>query len=1259
MKLLRGLVGWGAFLLALLCAATAVGLLVLERTGHLTDLVRRQLADALALDVSRIQVERASLTWFRPGVHLYGVRVEAEGPGHIALDAVHLDVGPGGESSEVLRGLRIDGGDVLYSPNLVHALRRRLEEPTDPTPATQPHLPPIHIYDLAFAVHTPDAAGGLPIGELDFTIQRDGHDLLTAQGRLEPQFVEGEPSTNSAIHFLGEEYPKNRFRVFASTRDLPIGAGELPFELASRLAGGKIPEGLVDGRMTLFGQGTFRLDGRGPTEAHLRVEVADGRVDFGAGAPAIESLVTDVDLSYRAEPGQTYLHLPAWDLVAHTRGEWLDGPVDAWVTVGKSAGPGYAAAVWGHVPTFPLTEEVFDLIPEPGTSKAMEALEPRGVADARFAVRVPWIHDAPVFPPEVLLHMGLDGGASLRVIGWENLVTGVREGVPIPISDIHGRYVLAGRRGAPLGSPLGPPFDWRSGIVDVTGRPGSGSVRARGTVGAPKGIGHAFLNLWIELDDLPIDENLRAGLDGLVATREIWNTYRPSTGRLDARWRMLRDQTTGGLAHMGDFTFREAGLSWTELPIPAKDVDGELHLRWARPDGARTLPLGVTYRATGATDTVESVSLRGSVRDDMEPGAPARTSPRRIQSMEVTAASMPLKGSDWNVLRARFPEVTAEVETFSPRGKADVAYRAWDTTLGPSSQIAVEVTPVELNIQPRQFQMRAEAVRGRVLATSTLPAGGPSPESPARFETHIALAGKWSGDVAVAARGSLSSVGGGTVRAWGAGVDPSNVALRGALAEATDNDMSALAVDGRVDFHSVFPVPAVGETAAAAATHRIFLHGNDLAIREFGLNSLRGMLIVRDGVLHGPVLDARVADTPVELRDTYFAGSADIISVPGADPLLAEPGVLPETPASVLQADLYAKDLPLDREHLNSIARNSTGIERVMTDQSWRGQVDLEGTRLILVQEESGRFKTAIRGEMLLHGISFDPGLPVVIPSARVDLRGLFVESGRVRGWAELSDLYARVADRELSRARALVSYIDGRLTLDNLSGAFEGGRIHSLGTEQASSTALRLDLQEPFGFDFTLALEDVQIGELLEGMFHSGVSDTGALEGQLRLAGSLQDPLGLRGEGSVRIGGARLWSIPVIRELFSQLGFDGSAVFDRMSGQFRIRDGQVRFSEVRARSPILKLVGYDGILDLDGRLDFDLEVRYSLIDKLGPLTRLLYWVQNSLLRVAIRGDMSRPRVILRNAVSEFFGGENLEDRQLPLPDFTSVPDRF
>ena len=55
-----------------------------------------------------------------------------------------------------------------------------------------------------------------------------------------------------------------------------------------------------------------------------------------------------------------------------------------------------------------------------------------------------------------------------------------------------------------------------------------------------------------------------------------------------------------------------------------------------------------------------------------------------------------------------------------------------------------------------------------------------------------------------------------------------------------------------------------------------------------------------------------------------------------------------------------------------------------------------------------------------------------------------------------------------------------------------------------------------------------------------------------------------------------------------------------------------------------MDLVG-KGWQDLDGELSYDLEVRYELLDKLGPVGRFLYWLNNSLMRVAVRGDFDRP----------------------------------
>ena len=96
----------------------------------------------------------------------------------------------------------------------------------------------------------------------------------------------------------------------------------------------------------------------------------------------------------------------------------------------------------------------------------------------------------------------------------------------------------------------------------------------------------------------------------------------------------------------------------------------------------------------------------------------------------------------------------------------------------------------------------------------------------------------------------------------------------------------------------------------------------------------------------------------------------------------------------------------------------------------------------------------------------------------------------------------------------------------------------------------------------------------------------------------------------------------------------------------------------MRAHSTLLVLVG-DGRLDMNGDMAFDLEVRYSLIDKLGPLRYIVYWFQNSLLRVQVRGDLHRPVVLLRNSVFDVFKRKFKNKPRLPLPYPDALPARF
>jgi hypothetical protein len=186
-----------------------------------------------------------------------------------------------------------------------------------------------------------------------------------------------------------------------------------------------------------------------------------------------------------------------------------------------------------------------------------------------------------------------------------------------------------------------------------------------------------------------------------------------------------------------------------------------------------------------------------------------------------------------------------------------------------------------------------------------------------------------------------------------------------------------------------------------------------------------------------------------------------------------------------------------------------------------------------------------------------------------------------------------------------------------------------------------------------------VNVQTLLRGVFQSTIADEGVLDASLQISGTPDDILGLTGRGTLSLDEGALWSIPVIRVLFAQLGFDKSGLFDRLRSRFELRDGRVQVSHLEIRSSLLDLVG-EGWQDLDGELAYNLEVRYGLLDKLGPLGRLLYWLNNSLMRVAVRGDFERPEVKIRNSIFELVRGfDSHPPRHLPLPGFSTLGPRF
>ena len=72
-------------------------------------------------------------------------------------------------------------------------------------------------------------------------------------------------------------------------------------------------------------------------------------------------------------------------------------------------------------------------------------------------------------------------------------------------------------------------------------------------------------------------------------------------------------------------------------------------------------------------------------------------------------------------------------------------------------------------------------------------------------------------------------------------------------------------------------------------------------------------------------------------------------------------------------------------------------------------------------------------------------GVPIEVNFAEDVELDLRIEAGRVRALARVGLLSGKVADRLLDDARLQLTYVEPRLTIEGLDGAFEGGRLRSL----------------------------------------------------------------------------------------------------------------------------------------------------------------------------------------------------------------------
>lgn len=1228
--------GWAIFLLVAV-------LFLAEKTGVLTRFARHVLVARTGLPADAIDVGHVSLRWFRPTIVLEDLKLGPDGE-MLLLDRASVGLDPLARGGPRLRRIDSEGGHVRLSP----ALFERIGRIADQFPARAPNaprtaaIPSITIHGLHVDVDTP-RFGRLPLGNVDVAVHEieGGTPVLT--GRLVPS-LSSSPGGSGEIVLAGQESKPGTFDVTAFAAGVPISTDYLP-------EGTEI-EGLrayaPHGSLAVSAWGEVSFDGRTPPHGEAQLSLTNGSFAAGRGQ-SIEGIQVDVEAKYDPPDLEGLWNTSYLSLAAQILGSWRGQAIEAWVRGGATAPPSSLFTVDLHAPDLEVRHELLEFVGDAAAEENVwAALEPRGKAEiwAGVACARNWLPGESLAPKlgfacEVSMH----GSAGITYHGFPSGGTRRRDqGFPLPLDALEGSVVCAfdPRQHRPL----------KIGIAEVSGVPSQGAqgrVTGRGLVGSPPvdapkdapGQGYVEVDLDLRGEHLPVDGSLRAALAGLsdpVPPATTWEPFAPDGGALSTRVRVMRAVDMPYAATEIAIDLEDVGIRWADVPVPVSRTRGTFEFRSdGRSEG------GAAGRFHGKPRTAAGLDVAFRFQTDPSVPAPHGGKGRidEIAAVSVAATRASLTGEDKTIVLAQFPGPRAALESAAPKGFADVAYSRIRTGPKLEATTLLEIAPREAELTPVDFRIPIGAVRGRVISHAT--EGGAGPELPA--ETILApLVGSFGKDMVVAATAEFPP---GRIHVRGAGVDPSNPGLLGALGQSSGGGggyLSALAVEGLLDVDGEI---RVGDAGQASQAFRVFLRENSLQTsKSFRLDRLRGVLDLRgDRKLYGRGLQASFADTTIDLEDLRYAPT------PGGFELTTRLSKV--------------ENLPLDHDHLRGFVDEPT-LQALLGPLGWKGTLNIESGNLKITGSSQEDTRLEFSGQILATNMEVQLGLPLSISSASASIDELMFERGRVRAMCRIQDLYGTIAGRKLDKATMLLTYVEPRLAIEAIDGEFERGKILPLGEgaehqEKAErpGTAFSIDLEEPFPFQLALNLQGVELPGLFKGLFAASFATRGKLDCQLRLTGDTRRVLGIKGTGSVQVRDSSLWAVPVFRALFSQLGIDDTLVFQNLAANLRIQNGVISTDDITVTTPsnLLSLVG-KGTVDFDGGVVEDLQVRYELIDRLGPITRILYAIQKQLLSVAIRGDLARPVVVIRNFFTSV-SDKNDRYRALPMPPLTPLPPRF
>jgi hypothetical protein len=1232
--------GWAAFFVL-------AALFVAEKTGLVTRFARRVLAESagpLGIDLA---IDRASLRWFVPAVELRGIRLGTRGD-MLELDEASVTFDLFGSEGARISRIDLAGGHVRLSPDLSARLKGLAASlpPRDPRMRHTASVPSIRARGIELDLDT-RRLGRLPLGVVGLAVRAvpDGGPVLT--GRLIPS-LSTAPGGSGEIVLAGQEAEPGTFDLSASAVGVPISTEYLPKGTDLDALRPFAPHGVL----ALRAWGTLSLDARTPPRGGMRLVLADGGFVTASRQP-IEGLRVELETAYAPKSSENLWVLAAWTASSRISGTWRDIPFGAVARLSDEHDPGRSITCQLHVPKLPATHDLVDLLGNrPEDESLWTALDPRGSVElwAMLGCATDWVPGEPIAEKlAAACEFSFSGDAGITYRGFPGHASTVRnQGFPLPVDGLRGTVVLA----------FDPkrPRTLLVGIPELHGSPARGTLEARGWITSPPrtaprdapGLGYVELDLDVHGEHIPVDATLQSalvGLSGAVPPRDTWEPFHPTAGELDAVVRVMRTVEMPYAATRVSLGLTDLSLAWKDLPIPVGRARGRLEFV---SDGREERGLGCRLQGSTRTSADLAVALR--YQTDPSIPAPPRGKVRldEIACLTVSAHRVSLTGDDERILAQQFQVIGSAMASVSPHGFADVTYQQVRAGPGPRRVIVAEVTPREAELIPSDFRIPAGSVRGRVLVNAV----EERPDAETRTETLVA---PLVGTLNAATAGGNATNGGmqvavtaafppGRLLIHAAGLDPANPSVLGALVQALRSsgstqgpDLAALTVEGALDVDGAIDLGS--EAAPQNQLFRFFLRENSIhTAKNLRLDRLRGVLELRgDKVLLGHEVRASLAGTTLDLAELRYASTPDGFELTTR--------ILP------------VENLPLDRDHLRAFVDEPT-LDALLGPLAWRGRIDVQDGRLRVLLPRTGDPRVEFSGQIAASDMQVQLGLPFAVRSASASIEHLVLEGGAVSAVCRIKDLYGKIADRELARANLLITYVEPRLSIESLEGEFEGGLIRPLGRgAERGGTAFSIDLEEPFPFQLALDLLGVELSGLFRGLFSSNFATRGKVDCQLRLTGDTRRILGIQGSGSVQVTDSLLWSVPVFRALFSQLGIENTAVFDRMAANVRIRNGVIWTDDISIQSRILELVG-KGSIDFDGGVKEDLQVRYPLIDRLGLLTRIVYAIQKELLSVAVRGDLARPQVIFRNPWTHV-ASQNDRYRSLPLPGLSTLPPRF